>query len=161
MDSSFSTFPTQFDTRIEAAVEANTMAQQTTMAKIDDLLAWRPDLERHVIDLGEAVLEEIRTRHTARIAVGLPSDSPEPEEDEEEQQSILVKVAYPEEEDTGDWKEDETEELKEEPSPVAGFDMEDAMAEFVAAQTTKIGEPQTILESSRDEAYVEAKSRFI
>ena len=55
MDPSVSAFLTRFETKIEAAIDGLTKAQQSTSTKIDDLLAWRPDLERRVADLGDAV----------------------------------------------------------------------------------------------------------
>nr|XP_020152320.1 uncharacterized protein LOC109737602 [Aegilops tauschii subsp. strangulata] len=41
--------------RWESLIAANTKAQQVTAAKIDDLLTRRPDLERRVTELGEAM----------------------------------------------------------------------------------------------------------
>ena len=44
--------------------------------------------------------EEIRARRAARIAAGLPPDSPEPEEEEEpEQQPVLMEAADSKEEE--------------------------------------------------------------
>ena len=50
-----SAFLSRFETKIEAAIDGLTKAQQTTTTKIDDLLSWRPDLERRVADLSDAV----------------------------------------------------------------------------------------------------------
>ena len=55
MDPSVSAFLTRFETKIEAAIDGLTKAQQSTATKIDDLLSWRPDLERRVADLSDAV----------------------------------------------------------------------------------------------------------
>ena len=58
------------------------------------------------------IQQQIQAREAARaarIAVGLPPDSPEPEEDKEEQLSKLMEVADP--------KEDEVEQ------PAPGFNM--------------------------------------
>ena len=55
MDPSVSAFLTRFETKIEAAIDGLTKVQHTTATKIDDLLSWRPDLERCVADLSDAV----------------------------------------------------------------------------------------------------------
>ena len=55
MDPSVSAFLTRFKTKIEAAIDGLTKAQQTTSTKIDDLLSWRPDLERRVADLSDTL----------------------------------------------------------------------------------------------------------
>lgn len=55
MDPGVSAFLTKLEANLEAKMDAQTKAQQTTAAKIDELLAWRPDLERRVADLGDAV----------------------------------------------------------------------------------------------------------
>lgn len=41
--------------KLESTLEANTTAQRATAAKIDEIVAWKPDLERRVADLGDAV----------------------------------------------------------------------------------------------------------
>lgn len=41
--------------KLEVSLEVSTAAQRTTAAKIDELIAWTPDLERRVADLGDAV----------------------------------------------------------------------------------------------------------
>lgn len=41
--------------KLDAALDANTAATKATNAKINDLISWRPDLERRVADLGDAV----------------------------------------------------------------------------------------------------------
>ena len=55
MDPGVSAFLSRFEAKIEAAIDGLTKAQQSTTTKIDDLLSWRPDLERRVADLGDAV----------------------------------------------------------------------------------------------------------
>lgn len=40
---------------LEASLEASTSAQRATAVKIDKLIAWKPDLERRITDLGDAV----------------------------------------------------------------------------------------------------------
>ena len=55
MDPSVSSFLTKLEAKIEASMDAQTKAQQPTSAKIDEVLKWRPDLERRVADLSDAV----------------------------------------------------------------------------------------------------------
>lgn len=55
MDPSVKAFLDRFESQIQASIDANTKAQQHTASKIEDLLAWRPDLERRVADLGDGV----------------------------------------------------------------------------------------------------------
>ncbi|XP_020186159.1 uncharacterized protein [Aegilops tauschii subsp. strangulata] len=55
MDPSVSAFLTKLEAKIEASMDAQTKAQQATSAKIDEVLKWRPDLERRVADLSDAV----------------------------------------------------------------------------------------------------------
>lgn len=41
--------------KLETALDASIAVQCTTATKIDELVAWRPDLERRLADLGDAV----------------------------------------------------------------------------------------------------------
>lgn len=59
--------------KIDATLQANTKAQLVTQAKIDDLVAWRPDLERRIADLGEAV---------TALQLAQPQSSKDGEEDQ-------------------------------------------------------------------------------
>ena len=58
-------------------------------------------------------------------------------------------------------EEEEATEPEEEPTPVAGYTMKDAMAEFAGARAAEMAQQQAILESIQDEAYVEAYRQFI
>ena len=96
------------------------------------------------------IQQQIRAReaeHAARIAVGLPPDSPEPEE-EEEQQPMEVEEA-------------EEPDQQEPDQQVPAFTMEQAEAEFAVAQSDEMAEQQAILESIQDETYVEANRAFL
>ena len=55
----------------------------------------------------------------------------------------------------------EVEEAKEPVQQLPGFNMEQAEAEFVVAQSDEMAEQQAILESIQDEAYVEANRAFL
>lgn len=87
------------------------------------------------------LLEEIRARHAARFAVGLPLDSPEREEEEEDDKQQAG------DDDEGEQHqakqspktepqpmEEEAVESEEEAEPAAGF----AMAECEVAQVTEM-----------------------
>lgn len=98
------------------------------------------------------LLEEIRTRHKAWIADGLPQDSPESEE--EQAPDAIMEDAGP--------KEEEEDEGEEDPMPLAtGFAMPDVLTEFEVTQAKEAAEQQDILDSIRSEAEVEANCRFL
>ncbi|KAE8797861.1 hypothetical protein D1007_27001 [Hordeum vulgare] len=86
-----------------------------------------------------------QARHTARIAVGLPPDSPETEEEKKEEQ-------LQEEE------EEQPEDMEEE---APGLSMAEAKAEFAIAESKEMTEQQVVLDSIQDEAEVEAKRWLI
>ena len=103
------------------------------------------------------LLEEIRARREARIAAGLPPDSPEQQEEEEEQEQEdaeqqALDAAM---EDTAPEEEGEADPAP----PAAGFGMADAPGEFEVAQAEEAAEQQAILDSIRSEAKVEANLR--
>lgn len=41
--------------RLDSTLAAHTAAIQASTARIDEIVAWRPDLERRIADLGDAV----------------------------------------------------------------------------------------------------------
>ncbi|KAE8815248.1 hypothetical protein D1007_07378 [Hordeum vulgare] len=77
---------------------------------------------------------EIQARRAARIAAGLPPDTPETEEEEQ------------------------LKAMEEEPP---GLSMAEEEAEFVVAQSGEMADQQAILDSIRDVAEVEANRRLI
>ena len=69
--------------KLTATMEANTAALTAVTIRLDDLVAWRPDLERRVSDLGDPVtaLQQVRANPTSDnngVALPLRSVAPPP-----------------------------------------------------------------------------------
>ena len=60
--------------KLTATMEANIAALTAVTTRLDDLVAWRPDLERRVSDLGNAVtaLQQVRPNPTTDTNRGAP-----------------------------------------------------------------------------------------